>query len=351
MQIILLKILQNVGRLYGLIQAIRAHMYTVGILATYRPSAPVISVGNITAGGTGKTPMVIWLAGYLQKRGKKVAVVSRGYRQLSKKPVTMVSDQRGLLSSPPEAADEAVLIAKKLPGVVVITGPDRRQTIDAAIRQYGCNLIIMDDALQHLRVKRDLNLVLVDSRHPLANGHMLPGGLLREFPPALNRGDGFIITRADQAEYREKTEQLLKKIAPGKPITHAIHRPSGWLAIGNDGVHPQPLPMEHLQNIPVLAFCGIAKPASFRQTLNDLTMDIQIFKSFADHHPFDVNTITDLVQQAITVRAQALVCTEKDAVKIFNSGYELPIYALAMELHFPDPSDWLPKQLANLPHQ
>ncbi|MBF0445014.1 MAG: tetraacyldisaccharide 4'-kinase [Magnetococcales bacterium] len=338
--------LQIVGKLYGTIQRTRAVLYKKGLLSAYTAPCPIISIGNITVGGTGKTPTVIWLAKYFQNKGRKVGVVSRGYRQQSKADVTIVADPDKIITTTPQAADEAVLIAQKLPGVTVITGPNRCKTIGVATQQYGCNLIIMDDAFQHMQVKRDFDLVLLDCNAPFSNGHILPGGLLRENPLALNRCDGVIITRADNLQKLKHTQDLLSQIVPNKKSCAALHKPTNWRKISQTGAkHPATMPIDGFTNIPVLAFCGIAKPESFYATLDRLEISIMDFSSYSDHHIFDKNNIEQLLKKAAALNAQALLCTEKDAVKIQEILSDLPIYALAMELYFPNISPWLQKQL------
>ncbi|MBF0453447.1 MAG: tetraacyldisaccharide 4'-kinase [Magnetococcales bacterium] len=346
---LLLTVLRGVGQLYGVIQAIRAYGYSVGLFSRYTAACPVISVGNLTAGGTGKTPMVLWLAETFQKKGRRVAVVSRGYRQQTQAQVTVVADPNGLLLKAPEAADEAVLIAQKRPGVTVITGPQRKKTIARAIQQFGCDLIIMDDGFQHLQVNRQLNLLLLDCQAPFGNGHLLPGGMLREFPSALERCDGVILTRADNHKARQKAQEQIQKRSPDKPICHALHQPSHWLEIPpSPDEKPKVLPLDGLNHKPVLAFCGIAKPETFQQTLQSLSLNVAVFQPFPDHHPFDEKSLELLIERAERDQIKALVCTEKDAVKIPSLPYRLPIYALSLELTFPALSPWLQEQIDHL---
>jgi tetraacyldisaccharide 4'-kinase len=341
--------LQLVGRLYGVIQSIRAALYQKGLLSAYTAPCPVISVGNITVGGTGKTPTVIWLAKYFQSKGRKVGVVSRGYRQQSKADVTVVSDPHKIITTTPKAADEAVLIAQTLPGVTVITGPKRYKTIAVATQQFGCNLIIMDDAFQHMQVKRDLDLVLLDCNAPFSNGHILPGGLLREYPSALHRCDGVIITRANDSKKLKHTQNLLSQIVPNKKSCSALHKPTHWRKLSQtDPKHKETMPIDGFKDIAVLAFCGIAKPDNFYATLDTLAISVVASQSYSDHHVFDCNTIDKLLEKAVTLKAQALLCTEKDAVKIQKISSDLPIYALSMELYFHNISPWLQKQLDSI---
>ncbi|MBF0193658.1 MAG: tetraacyldisaccharide 4'-kinase [Magnetococcales bacterium] len=342
----MLRVLQIISRPYGAIQRVRATLYKNGVFSTYTAPCPVISVGNITTGGTGKTPTVIWLAKYFQNKGRKVGVVSRGYKQQSKAEVTVVANPEKIVTTTPQAADEAVLIAQTLPGVTVITGPKRNKTIHVATQQYGCDLIIMDDAFQHMQVKRDFDLVLLDCNNPLSNGNILPGGLLREHPYALHRCDGIIITRADNLKNLNKTQDLLKEIVPNIKNCPAIHKPTNWRKLINTGSkHPAIMSIDGFKNFSVLAFCGIAKPENFYATLDELAISPLACISYGDHHMFDDNTIDKLQEKAKSLEAQVLLCTEKDAVKLHDITSELPIYALSMELNFPEISPWLQQKL------
>ncbi|MBF0447208.1 MAG: tetraacyldisaccharide 4'-kinase [Magnetococcales bacterium] len=349
LEIFALFFLGMLGRVYGLIQEGRLWAYQRTVFSTYTAPCPVISVGNLSAGGTGKTPMVIWLVDYFQKQGRRVAVVSRGYRQRSTQPVTLVANPNGILLWPPQAADEAVLVALKQPGVTVLTGSNRKLTIQAAIEQFSVDLVIMDDAFQHLPVARQLDLVLLDSHLPLTNGQVLPGGMLREFPHALQRCDGLILTRAFDADTLHRTKALLQPIVDDKPVASAIHRPKGWIQLADsDPSKPTLLPLDALNNCPVLVFCGIAKPDSFRRTIESLDLSIQKFTTFSDHHPYDERSLQQLYSEAEEVGATVLVCTEKDAVKIRGNRFKLPVYALSIELHFTTSPTWLLEKLRKL---
>lgn len=350
----LLLFLQRIGWLYGVIQAIRRWGYRIGIFPSFSPPCPVISVGNLTAGGTGKTPFVVWLVDYFQKRGLRVAVVSRGYRQGSKQSVTLVANAEGIQCLPPFAADEAVLVALKQPGVTVLTGSDRRKTITAAIRDQQCDLVIMDDGFQHLRVNRQLDLLLLDCMRPLGNGYLLPGGILREFPSALRYGDGLIFTRAAHPCDRRAARQIVEPWWSDESISEATHHPKGWLSLPLKMEQAtRPLALSTLTGQSVMAFCGIADPSALQQTLTSLPLRVVGFQAFPDHHPFDDDAVWNLlIQQARTLQAHALVCTEKDAVKIQNKIQKksgaLPVYALVMEFRFLSPPSWLLEKLETL---
>ncbi|MBF0438674.1 MAG: tetraacyldisaccharide 4'-kinase [Magnetococcales bacterium] len=332
--------LGGVGMLYGAIQALRAQCYRTQLLTTYHAPCPVISVGNLTTGGTGKTPMVLWLVRSLQQAGRRVAVVSRGYRQQAKTLVTVVADPNGIRLTPPWAADEAFLLARALPGTTILTGRDRPALIRHAVERFQCDLILMDDGFQRLDVHRELNLVLLDAQRPFGNGRLLPGGLLREFPSALKRCDALILTRADDPHATRTTQKILQNRFPDKPVMTAIHRPTAWIPLSHD----TQLPLDGLTK-PVLAFCAIATPERFLHTLQTQPLHLTGFHPFPDHHFFSTDEITQLIAQARASGAEALVCTEKDAVKLNTKSLPYPLFALRVEMTLQDNAEWLENRI------
>ncbi|MBF0152610.1 MAG: tetraacyldisaccharide 4'-kinase [Magnetococcales bacterium] len=342
---LLLHLLRPWGWSYGSVQALRAHAYARRWLDAFRAPVPVISVGNLTSGGTGKTPMVLWLAREILAMGYCPVIVSRGYGQRSRAPVTVVADPDGVRTLPPLAADEASLLARRLPGTVVLTGPERRLLMQFALRNYPCDVILMDDGFQHLQVVRDLDLVLLDAARPWGNGHPLPAGILREFPEALRRCDGLILTRADCAQAPERLQQELATLFPDKPSALAHHKPGRWTLAGTE----RAFPLEELRPLLLQPFCGLARPDTFRLTLDRLGMTTLPLKSFSDHHLFRAGELAHLVRSAVREGAQALVCTEKDAVKIDPAWTTpLPLYFLAMEIDFPADPLWLRERVRGL---
>ncbi|MBF0426780.1 MAG: tetraacyldisaccharide 4'-kinase [Magnetococcales bacterium] len=341
---LLLRALRPFGWCYGSLQALRAHGYARRWRAAFRPPRPVISVGNITSGGTGKTPLVLWLAQEILGLGYRPAIVSRGYGQESATPITVVADPDGVRARPPLVADEPFLLANRLPGVAVLTGPERALLIRAALERYPIDIILMDDAFQHLQVARDLDLLLLDARQPWGNGHLLPAGVLREFPAAVRRCDGLILTRANQANAPEVVEQQLTQLAPGKPILRAHHHPECWVRVGTG----ETLPLAALSTPRVQPFCALARPDAFRATLDGLGMHTQPLAIFPDHHPFQPSDLARLVHRATRGGAEILVCTEKDAVKINAAWSEMPLFYLRMAFHFPTNPDWLRARLRTL---
>lgn len=323
-----LALLRSAGVFYGLGQATRVQAYRHGLVKTYRAACPVISVGNIVSGGTGKTPMVLWLAERLQKAGRRVAVVSRGYRQAAAAPVTVVADLDGLRLRPPAAADEACLVGARLPGVAVLTGRERRRLIDHAVQGFGCDTVLMDDGFQHLTVARDLDLCLLDAARPFGNGAVLPGGILRESPRALRRADLAVLTRADTPRHVELAADALHRVAPSLPVVVTRHAPRDLLRLAD----PDTLPLAGLGETRTLGFSGIARPDSFRRLLERERVRLAGWFVFPDHHEFTAGDFLAMEEEAKAVCAECLVCTEKDAVKIDPTWSPLPIYVLRMEL-------------------
>ncbi|MBF0124555.1 MAG: tetraacyldisaccharide 4'-kinase [Magnetococcales bacterium] len=345
---IILASLRPLGSGYGLLQAVRAAAYRRRWLPSFRAPCPVVSVGNLTSGGTGKTPLVAWIGRYLSAAGVPIAIVSRGYKNRSSDAVTCVADRSGIRLTPPVAADEAFMLARQLPGVPILTSPHRRLATAMAVDKFGAQGILLDDGFQHLAVARDLNLVLIDSHAPFGNGRLLPAGLLRESPSALLRSDAVIMTRADQEEaVMTTTMAWLRDVAPNRPLLRAIHRPLAWLPL-NDQRTPRPL--SQLQGEIVFAFCAIAQPQSFRQTLEQLGLSVSGMMTFRDHHFFTTDDYTAIMQRARASGATAVVCTEKDMVKIKLSKpvFSLSCYALAIEIAFPEPPVWLQQRLQQL---
>ncbi|MBF0213484.1 MAG: tetraacyldisaccharide 4'-kinase [Magnetococcales bacterium] len=339
---LLLAALGGCGTLLGRFQSLKADGYRRGWIEALRAPCPVISVGNLTVGGTGKTPMVLWLARRMQSLGHRVGIVSRGYRQRSRARVTVVADPDGVRLSPPEAADEAVLLARALPGVTVLTGADRPALIRHGVERYRCSLILMDDGFQRLDVQRDLDLVLLDARHPFGNGRLLPGGILRESIDALARCDALILTRADDPERALDTRSRLVQRFPRTPLLTATHRPTVWIPLSNAG---DSLSLDGLSGA-VLAFCGLAAPEGFRRTLAALPLRVTSWHPFPDHHAFQEEELQHLVTQARRQGAGALVCTEKDAVKLSGVQIPMPVFALRVEMALQHNREWLEHKLA-----
>jgi tetraacyldisaccharide 4'-kinase len=311
---------------YSLIMRLRALLYARGVLLVTRVPLPVISVGNLTMGGTGKTPMVIYLARLLAGH-LRPAVVSRGYGGRSHMPVNLVSDGGRVLLSAAEAGDEPVLLANSLPGVPVVTSRLRARGADAIVRQGLADLLILDDGFQHLALHRDLNLVLFSSQTSVQAEWVFPGGMLREPRSALNRADCFVLTGVGGACANSSSLRIwLQRTYPATPVYEGRYEPLALHCQGREAVA-----VDHLAGVPLFAFCGLANPDSFRQTLERGFL-IKGWQHFADHHPFTRADLAHLVESATRLGCIGLITTEKDFVKIKGVATGLPVWVLTVAL-------------------
>jgi len=331
----LLTILFLVGRIfspgYSLVMVLRAFLYRKNILLkSQRLSVPVISIGNLTLGGTGKTPMVRYVTRLLLDKGLRPAIVSRGYGGKATGTVNIVSDGTQILLPPNMAGDEPFMLAEALPGVPVLTGPERVRVARHAIQEFGVNHIVMDDGFQHLAVSRDLDLVLFSARTLLGNGRVFPGGPLREPFSALGRAHAFVITGVESGN-RSSVDDFQRRLQvafPGKPVFAGEYLSAGiW-----HSRQGKACTLAEARGLPVFAFAGIANPDSFRQTLRQEGFSLAGFKEFKDHHAYTAQDVAALVSAAQTYGAQALITTEKDFVKLRPFFAEFPILALTIEL-------------------
>lgn len=263
----------------------------------YRPPIPTISVGNLTTGGTGKTPMVAWLARWFRRHNVRAVVISRGY-----------GAEKGSQN------DEARELEQCLPDVPHLQNPDRAAASQVAIEELESQLIILDDGFQHRRIARDLDLVLLDALEPFGYGHVLPRGTLREPLHGLSRADMVALSRADLVddERRERIRRQVNQYAPDAAWLELAHQPCELRSA--DG---QTASAEMLAGKPVAAFCGIGNPTGFVRTLTACGYDVIGFREFPDHHPYRRSDVEDLATWVDSLPAvQAVICTHKDLVKI-----------------------------------
>ncbi len=331
---------------YGTAISLRSALFARGLVRSRRLPVPVLSVGNLSAGGSGKTPFVEMLAGRLREQGQRVVIILRGYRGGSTKP-TIISDGRDLKCEPPEAADEAYLLARHLPGVAVLTGADRYRVGEMALDHVHPSVIILDDGFQHLRLYRDLDIVLVDAGNPLGYGRLLPAGLLREPPEAFGRADIVVITHADAGSDLDRAIQVVRRYAPTAPIALAVHRPVDLIDVRSG----ERLSLERLDGQRLLAVSGIATPRRFQATLVRLGAIVAAHRIFPDHHHYasaDLAMINAAVGQ---VGASMIVTTEKDMVKLTRLDLMkvgAPLYALSISLELVEGAEVLDAMLSRL---
>ena len=293
----------------------RNRRYDRGAAAVHRAGVPVVSVGNLTLGGTGKTPMVGWIARWFAGRGVRVAVVSRGYG-----------------AKTGQANDEALELAKRLPDVPHLQNPDRVVAARSAIEQFQTQVIVLDDAFQHRRIGRELDIVLLDALEPFGFGHVFPRGTLREPVEQLRRADVVVLSRADHLEPADRAAlwQIVRRHASRAECAEVIHAPRRLVSAA--GVETA---LDSVRDQPVVAFCGIGNPAGFRHTLATCGCQVIGFREFADHHLYTPADQKALASWAAELGASAVLCTGKDLVKLpVEQLGGLPLWAVGIELEF-----------------
>lgn len=329
--------------------ALRNKLYDLGISRTVQLPCVVVSVGNITTGGTGKTPIVEYLARLLQSQGWRVSILSRGYRSAltEKRAVGIVSDTGGVKLTAQQAGDEAYLLAKNLPQVPVVIGKDRSLAGKVACKRFGCDVAILDDGFQHRRLHRDIDVVAVDATNPFGNGHLLPRGFLRESLRELRRADVIVLTRTDQVPNEKLVElrRQLRRWNQTAPIYLTIHSPAAWERLTSVGsnVGAQKtkglFSLNKLVSSKVIAVSGIGNPDSFAKTLTDIGVQVAGHLRFADHHDYEPADVEKIIHFAHARQVKTVVITEKDAVKfaanglesLQNAGLELYVLRIALE--------------------
>lgn len=306
----------------------------------YHASLPVISVGNITAGGTGKTPMVRYICETLSQKDYRTTVLSRGYRAKDNAKSQIISKQGHVLVEPEIAGDEAWLLAKVLPKSSVVIGRSRTRSAQLVEGEADTDVIVLDDGFQHRALARDVDLVLLDATNPFGYEHCLPRGLLREPLEGLKRAHAFILTKVDQAKAGNVSaiKQRLAKAFPHTPIAETIHQPQAVYALEDwlEGRQAQAID-QYLQE-PIIGATGIGNPESFRATLGSIGYDVKGLLGFGDHHDFSDDDLVKIWKLAFAKEAKAIFITEKDAVKIAQlsalKDFPLPIYVLSIGIHF-----------------
>ena len=307
-----------ISLLYGVFVRALLMCYSSGILPRRKLNVPVISIGNLTMGGVGKTPMVILIANMLRSKKLKVVVLTRGYRP-------------GLFDKGSDQADEAQVLSEVLVDVPVVVNPDRYLGGIEAIKNYQPDVIVLDDGFQHWRLSRDLEIVLIDSVNPFGNGYLLPMGILREPIASLKRADVLILTKTDRGDV-QALKNRLDSLFPSIPVVETVHRPK---SLFNIYTHKD-VSMDQLCR-PVVAFCGVGDPLSFKSMLVSKGCDVKEFVTFMDHHSYDSEDMKKIRGICDDLGIRTVVTTRKDAVKLqqFNEvwrGYDLLTLNIEIEI-------------------
>lgn len=320
---LLLGLLIALSTPYALVMRCRAFFYRLGVIPSRSLPRPVISVGNLTMGGTGKTPMTLFLARELMSRGKRVVVLTRGYGGSREGETLIVADDTGLLLGPEEAGDEPCLLASSLPGLMVVMGANRFSAGELAMERLAPDIFIIDDGFQHLRLKRDLDILLLDGRRPYANGRTIPAGMLREPPSAAGRAGLVVFTRCPDGKEPECS------IPDGISRVTASHRPAGYRPLTGGECRP----LSELSGRRPLAFAGIADPAAFFDGLEGEGVRLVATIAFPDHAAYGTAEMEAIGRLKQDKKAACLITTSKDAVKLLPyRGILRDCYVAELEL-------------------
>lgn len=319
--------------LYGLGVRARARAYRLGLFRSRRLPCRVISVGNLTVGGTGKTPMVIHLAELLSRQGRKVGIVSRGYGRRGGDARLLVSDGKEILTTPEEAGEEPYLMARRLPGVPVMVAKKRLDGGRLLCQQMGVDTLLLDDGFQHLGLQRDLDLLLIDATDPFGNGYLLPRGTLREPFSALSRAHAVVLTRLEQNGplFSDRLQALMKEISRGYslPTLRSTFGPTALIPLQGGEARE----VGWLRGRRWFLFSGIGNPQTFRRTVEQLGGIVVGEKVFGDHQVYSARLVRRLLREASEFSPDGILTTEKDGVKVARWLEEGdPMWALRIEV-------------------
>jgi tetraacyldisaccharide 4'-kinase len=323
-------ILPPLSAIYSAVTRTRLTAYRRGWLSVSQLPAPVISVGNLTTGGTGKTPLVEWVCRVLAEGGYagKICVLTRGYGKENPNSQVLVSDGTQLLANPLQSGDEPYLLGENLLGkAAVIANPNRLAAGAWAIEHLGSEVFVLDDGFQHLALQRDLDIVTIDATNPFGGGSLLPKGRLREPRSGLARAGCIVITRTEQVKDLSSLNDELQRLVPDVPVFLSQMIVSGVRTIAGT-----PVDASNLRSQKVAAFCGVGNPESFFNQLRREGYTLGLTRTFADHHNYTQADIDRLVKDAQEHGQTVLLTTAKDALKLTNLALDLPCYVLDIQI-------------------
>ncbi len=337
-------LLRYLSYIYGGVVKLRHFLYEKGIFRHHTLGCQVISIGNLTVGGTGKTPIVEIFARELQKANRRVAILSRGYKKTEhgfwkkildkltgrewRRPPRVVSDGQALLLDSARSGDEPYMLASNLPNVVVLVDKDRVKSGRYAIDKFHCDTLVLDDGFQYRKLKHRMEIVLVDCTAPFSNGYMLPRGLLRESISNIRRADFIFITKSTGKNAAE-LQAKLRELNPRAEISACAHRPK-YLQNVYSGERQD---LEFLRGRTVALVSGIASPEGFENEVRRLGASLCYLKRFADHHRYTQQEIINIINKAKKSNAAGLITTEKDAVRFPKiERQDVPVYFMRVEI-------------------
>lgn len=335
--------------LYGVIIQIRNFCYATGFIKQNTLPCQVISVGNIVAGGTGKTPAVAAIAKQFQNEGKTVALLLRGYKgknsDKNSDKVTFVSDGEKQLCSREKCGDEAEMLAQQLANIPIVVGKQRYLSGKAALKRFKCDLLILDDGFQHRQLSRDLDILTIDATQPFGTGAMLPIGTLREPKSAIQRADVILLTHTDTVSTNtDELDAILNRYAQNTPILKSIHQPTALYRL-SEGEKTTTMPIETLTGKRLLAVCGIGNPTAFVSTLETYNPEIVELFAFPDHHTYTESDLRQIEQRMKHCDSELVITTQKDERKLASLSSDLPIFVLGIELVITEGIDILKEAL------
>jgi tetraacyldisaccharide 4'-kinase len=328
------------SRIYKTIINARNSLYKKGIFKSHSLGAFTVSIGNITVGGTGKTPLVAYVAEVLAENGERVCILTRGYRRENPRQRVLVSDGETILTDFKNAGDEPFELAQKLIGKAIVVADANRMTAGIWARgKFGVTAFVLDDAFQHRRVERDLDIVILDATNPFGNGKTLPTGILREPLENLRRADAIVISRANLVKDISDLKFQVSKYNTDCPIFVSENRISKQIELekflsGKAQSPPSATDIEKLATDNCLAFCGLGNPGNFFRQLHDENYKLVAERAFPDHYFYKQSDVETLLEKANQSGARILLTTAKDAVKLKNLKFDLPCFVLESELLF-----------------
>ncbi len=329
------KTLGAASAFYGAGASVNRLAYATGLRARRVLPATVLSVGNITLGGTGKTPFTVWLARWLREEGRRPAILTRGYGREDEDRLVVVHNGKRRKAELADAGDEPFLLAERLENTPILAAADRYRAGRAAIRHFEVDTLVLDDGFQHHALARNGDIVLVDALRPLSELRVFPRGTLRESPRVLAHAHLIVVTRADIAENLRSVMRQIRRFAPSVPIVRTAMKITGARRV----VDEEPVDLDTLRGERVAVACAVGNPDSVRLGLEKEGIEVAAMRQFPDHEPIPRRDIVSLSRLRKARRYKAIIVTEKDAVKIDSTRIPKSLVSIRTELEFLTPKD------------